>query len=78
MDQLVWKSDYYGDEDESMYGTQPFNGKAVGADGILYFSTDTVYQLMPRTRFHALIAIDEATRKIHLEITNWHSTNSYR
>jgi outer membrane protein assembly factor BamB len=58
---LVWQSDYYGDEDESMYGTQPFNGKAVGADGILYFSTDTVYQLMPRTRFHALVAIDEAT-----------------
>jgi hypothetical protein len=57
----VWKSDYYGDEDESLYGTQPFNGRAVGADGILYFSTDTVYQLMPRTRFHALVAINETT-----------------
>ena len=59
----VWQSDYYGDEDESLYGTQPFNGRAVGADGVLYFSTNTVYQLMPRTRFHALVAIDEATGK---------------
>jgi outer membrane protein assembly factor BamB len=58
---LVWQSDYYGDEDESLYGTQPFNGRMVGADGILYISTDTVYQLMPRTRFHALVAINETT-----------------
>jgi outer membrane protein assembly factor BamB len=59
----VWKSDYYGPEDESIYGTQPFNGRAVGADGILYFSTATVYSLMPRTRFHALVAINETTGK---------------
>ncbi len=58
---LVWQSDYYGDEDESLYGTQPFNGRMVGADGILYISTDTVYQLMPRTRFHVLVAINETT-----------------
>ena len=58
---LVWQSDYYGDEDESLYGTQPFNGRMVGANGILYISTDTVYQLMPRTRFHALVAINETT-----------------
>jgi outer membrane protein assembly factor BamB len=58
---LIWQSDYYGDEDESLYGTQPFNGRAVGADGVLFYSTDTVYQLMPRTRFHALVAINETT-----------------
>lgn len=59
----VWKSDYYGDEDESIYGTQPFNGRIVGADGILYVSTNTVYSLMPRTRFHAVVAINETTGK---------------
>jgi hypothetical protein len=57
----VWTSDYYGDEDESIYGTQPFNYGAAGADGKLYFSTQTTYRLMPRTRFHALVAIEEAT-----------------
>ena len=58
---IVWTSDYIGAEDESIYGNQPFNGAAVGADGILYFSTATVYVLQPRTRFHVLVAIDEAT-----------------
>ena len=57
----VWKSDYYGAEDESIYGTQPFNGRIVGADGVLYVSTNTVYSLMPRTRFHAVVAINETT-----------------
>jgi len=59
----IWKSDYYGDEDESMYGTQPINGLAVGADGVLYFSSQTVYNLVPRTRFHALVAVNETTGK---------------
>jgi outer membrane protein assembly factor BamB len=59
----LWQSDYTGDEPESLYGHQPFNGRAVGADGVLFFSTDTVYQLMPRTRFHVLAAIDESTGK---------------
>ena len=58
---VIWQSDYYGAEDESIYGTQPFGGGMAGADGKLYFSTATVYSLMPRTRFHALVAIDEAT-----------------
>ena len=58
---MVWKSDYYGAEDESIYGTQPFNGRVVGADGVLYVSTNTVYSLMPRTRFHAVVAINETT-----------------
>ena len=57
----IWQSDYYGDEDESIYGTQPFSGGSVGADGKVYFSSTTTYSLMPRTRFHALVAIDEAT-----------------
>jgi outer membrane protein assembly factor BamB len=57
----VWKSDYYGAEDESIYGTQPFNGRIVGADGVLYVSTNTVYSLMPRTRFPAVVAINETT-----------------
>ncbi|HJW65246.1 MAG TPA: PQQ-binding-like beta-propeller repeat protein [Candidatus Bathyarchaeia archaeon] len=59
---LVWQSDFYGAEDESIYGTQPFNGGwSVGADEKLYFNTATTYSLMPRTRFHALMCIDEAT-----------------
>ena len=57
----VWQSDYIGDEDESLYGHQPFNGRMVGANGILYISSDTVYQLMPRTRFHVLVAVNETT-----------------
>jgi hypothetical protein len=59
----VWQSDYIGAEDESLYGHQPFNGAAAGADGILYFSSATVYQLTPRTRFHVLVAINETTGK---------------
>ena len=57
----VWQSDFVGAEDESIYNNQPFNGASCGADGILYFSTSTCYQLQPRTRFHALYAIDEKT-----------------
>ena len=57
----IWKSDYVGAEDESIYNNQPFNGAAIGADGILYYSTATTYSLMPRTRFHELIAINETT-----------------
>ena len=57
----IWQSDYIGDEDESLYGHQPFNGRMVGANGILYISSDTVYQLMPRTRFHVLVAVNETT-----------------
>ena len=60
---IVWKSDYVGDDGETIYGNQPFNGAAAGADGKLYFSTDTVYGLQPRTRFHELVCIDEATGK---------------
>ena len=59
----IWQSDYIGEEFESIYNNQPFNGASVGADGKLYFSTATTYSLMPRTRFHALVAIDEATGK---------------
>lgn len=58
---LVWKSDYIGEEFESIYNNQPFNGRAVGADGKLYYSTDTTYRAMPRTRFHVMVCIDEET-----------------
>ena len=57
----VWTSDYVGATDETIYGNQPFNGAAVGANGILYFSTSTTYSLEPRTRFHALYAINQTT-----------------
>jgi len=60
----VWQSDYIGEEFESVYNNQPFNGKAVGADGKLYYSTDTTYRAMPRTRFHLLACINETTGKI--------------
>jgi WD40 repeat protein len=58
---LIWKSDYIGAEDEAIYGNQPFTGASVGADGVLYYSTATIYRLMPRTRFHAIVAINETT-----------------
>src|SRR4030067_3251650 len=59
---LVCQRDFYGAEEESIYGTQPFNGGwSVGADEKLYFNTATTYSLMPRTRFHALMCINETT-----------------
>ena len=57
----VWVSDYVGATDEAVTGNQPFNGKAAGAGGILYYSTSTTYSLEPRTRFHELVAINEST-----------------
>jgi hypothetical protein len=59
----IWQSDYLGEEFEAIYNNHPFNGKAVGADGKLYYSTDTTYRMMPRLRFNRLVAIDEATGK---------------
>jgi outer membrane protein assembly factor BamB len=58
---LVWQSDYVGQEFESVYNNQPFNGRAAGADGKLYYSTDTTYRAMPRTRFHTTVCINETT-----------------
>jgi outer membrane protein assembly factor BamB len=60
---LVWQSDYLGEEFETVYNNQPFNGKAAGADGKLYYSTATTYSMMPRTRFHRLVCINETTGK---------------
>jgi outer membrane protein assembly factor BamB len=58
----IWTSDYVGALDESIYGNQAFGyGLAAGADNRLYFSTATVYNLEPRTRFHLLVCIDETT-----------------
>jgi outer membrane protein assembly factor BamB len=61
--QLVWQSDYTGDEWETIYGTRALNGEhsAVGADGKLYYSSGTTYAMMPRMRFHRLVCIDEFT-----------------
>ena len=61
--QRVWQSDYLGEQWETIYGNQPMNGKSIGADGKLYYSTDTTYRMMPRTRFHVLTCIDETTGK---------------
>ncbi len=60
---LIWKSDYVGDDWESTYGHQPFNGAARGAGGVLYYSTSSTYSAQPRTRFHELIAVNETTGK---------------
>ena len=60
---LVWKSDYLGQQFESVYNNQPFNGRAAGADGKLYYSTDTTYRAMPRARFHETVCINETTGK---------------
>jgi outer membrane protein assembly factor BamB len=59
--QLIWKSDYVGEEFETVYNNQPFNGHPVGADGKLYYASATTYQMMPRPRFNVLACIDEAT-----------------
>ncbi|HLN46143.1 MAG TPA: PQQ-binding-like beta-propeller repeat protein, partial [Candidatus Sulfotelmatobacter sp.] len=60
----VWRSDYVGEEWETIYGNQPLTGYlAAGADGKLYFSSQTVYNMMPRPRFHTLVCVDEATGK---------------
>lgn len=58
---LVWKSDYVGDEWESIYGHQVFNGASRGAGGVLYYSTSTTYSAQPRTRFQVMVAINETT-----------------
>jgi outer membrane protein assembly factor BamB len=57
----VWQSDYVGEEFEAVYNNQPFNGRGIGADGKLYYSTDTTYRAMPRTRFHVMVCINETT-----------------
>jgi len=57
----VWTSDYVGEEWESIYGNQPFNGAAKGAGGVLYYSTSTTYSAQPRPRFHEMVAINETT-----------------
>jgi outer membrane protein assembly factor BamB len=59
----IWQSDYLGQEFEAIYNNHPFNGKSVGADGKLFYSTDTTYRMMPRLRFNRLVSIDEATGK---------------
>ncbi len=59
--QKVWQSPHIGQEFETVENNQPFNGHAIGADGVLYFSSVTTYQMMPRPRFAHLIAVDEAT-----------------
>jgi outer membrane protein assembly factor BamB len=62
---LVWKSDYIGESWEYIYGNAPITSYAggVGADGKLYFCTTNIYNMMPRTRFHWLVCINETTGK---------------
>ncbi len=52
---LVWISDYNGQQFETVYNNQPFNGHAIGADGKLFFSSATTYQMMPRPRFDVIL-----------------------
>jgi hypothetical protein len=60
----IWTSDYMGDDtQETIYGHQPLNGGGIGADGKVYFSSTTVYSMMPRPRFHEIVAINETTGK---------------
>jgi outer membrane protein assembly factor BamB len=58
---LLWKSDHIGEEFETVYNNQPFNGHPVGAGGKLYYASATTYQMMPRPRFNVLVCLDEAT-----------------
>jgi hypothetical protein len=56
----IWTSDFTGnDTQETIYGHQPLNGGGIGADGKVYFSSTTVYSMMPRPRFHEMVAINE-------------------
>jgi hypothetical protein len=57
----LWTSDQTEATDEVVYGVQPFNGAAIGANGILYFSTYSTYANNPRPRFMELWAINETT-----------------
>jgi outer membrane protein assembly factor BamB len=57
----IWQSPYIGQEFETVENNQPFNGHAIGADGVLYFSSVTTYQMMPRPRFANLVAVNETT-----------------
>jgi outer membrane protein assembly factor BamB len=57
----VWQSDYVGTTDETMENNNPLNGHAVGADGVLYFSSVTTYNMMPRPRFQEMVAINQST-----------------
>ena len=59
--QKIWQSPYIGQEFETIESNQPFNGHAIGADGVLYFSSVTTYQMMPRPRFSHLVAVNEST-----------------
>ena len=59
--QLIWTSEYIGKTLENIVETTPFNGRSLGADGKLYYSSSTEYQLMPRTRFQHLMCINETT-----------------
>ncbi len=59
----IWTSDFAGKNNENVVGTNPFNGRSIGADGKLYYSSSTEYQLMPRTRFQHLVCINETTGK---------------
>ena len=62
--QQVWQSEYIGEQWETIYGNQPITAyTSVGADGKLYFTSTTIYRMMPRTRFHETICIDEYTGK---------------
>jgi outer membrane protein assembly factor BamB len=60
----VWQSDFLGEEAETIYNNQPFNGMAAGADGKVYFSTATTYNTMPRNRFTLLACFNEADGKM--------------
>ena len=59
----IWQSDYIGTSWETPVNNQEFDGGAVGANGILYFSTYTQYSNEPRPRFHEMIAINQTTGK---------------
>jgi outer membrane protein assembly factor BamB len=60
---VVWKSDYFGDTTETIYGTYGFRYGAAGADGKLYFGSGPIYDVQPGSRFHKLYCIDESTGK---------------
>ncbi len=64
----IWASDYIGANTEVIENNNPFNGHAVGAGGVLYFSSATVYNMMPRPRFQEMVGINQSTGKFLYEL----------
>jgi len=67
---IKWKSDYTGDTGETIYGTFPFLGGGVAADGKVYFDTRYPTSTNPDMRFQKTFCIDAYTGKFLWNISS--------